>query len=194
MEVSKNNNNLIYFMIGVLFGFLCCLMSLNFAHASENKYLGMFDTLPDREGFDNIVVYDTEKDEYILYSLDNVEFYVLDNNLKFNGSAFSKGGSYFWSKEYNCWTADRYSYPSELDLAKYKIIHSDVNIYYSDSDDVYFYKTGSIISNKIYQPVQTVLFQNIQKNLKTLIPIGLLILGSMCGLYLVKKILDKFVY
>ena len=200
MEVYKNISKIFYFIVGFAMGVLVAICSLNFAHASENKYLGIYDTLPDREGYQNIVVQDYVRGNYTLYSLDGVNVSVCDNFLIFEPiSEFSKGGTYYWSSEYHEWTASSYSYPPLIMLSsdQYEIIHSDIDIMYSADDEnageVYFYKTSKIISNEIYQPVQTVLFQNIQRNLKTLIPIGLIILGSMCGLYLIKKILDKFI-
>lgn len=194
METKEFNFDfrILYWLLGFVMGYIFSIVLSVGAFASENQFLSMYDTLPNREGYDNIVVYNSETDNYILYSLDSVDYYVLDNKLYFNGSIYSKGGSYFWSKEYNCWTADKYSYPENLDLLKYTIVHSDVDISYLDSDEIYFYKTNKIISNKLYQGVNTVLYQKLIAIIKIIIPVAVLVFCSMIAVYLIPKILYKF--
>lgn len=201
METKQLNNNhkILYWLLGFVMGYVLSIILSVGANASELKYQGMFDTLPSREGWQNIVVQDSTTGAYYLYSLDSVNVSVCYDFLMFEPTSdFSKGGTYYWSTQYNEWTVSNYSYPSILILSddSYKIVHSDIDILYGEDDEkageVYFYKTKTIISNKLYQGVNTVLYQKLMAVIKIIVPVVLLVLASMVVVYILPKVLYKF--
>ena len=203
METKQFNFNfkILYWLLGFVMGYvLSIILSVGaFASTSDLKYQGMFDTLPNREGFQNIVVQDYVRGNYTLYSLDGVNVSVYGNLLMFESTSdFSKGGTYYWSSEYHEWTASSYSYPSVIMLSsdQYTIVHSDIDIKYNENDEnageVYFYKTNTIISNKLFQGVNTVLYQKLMAVIKIIVPVVLLVLASMVVIYILPKVLYKF--
>ena len=201
MEVKQINNNhkILYWLLGFVMGYVLSIILSVGASASDFKYQGMFDTLPNRDGWQNIVVEDLTTGTYYLYSLDSVNVSVNYDFLMFGPTSdFSKGGTYFWSTQYNEWTVSSYSYPSMLLLGdnSYKIVHSDIDILYGEDDEnageVYFYKTKSIISNKLFQGVNTVLYQKLMAVIKIIVPVVLVVLASMVVVYILPKVLYKF--
>lgn len=189
MAIEKNNNSWVFFLIIlILFTFLFFTRS---AYASEISDTDIMITAFPKMGDNNIVVYDSESDNYNLISFDGEP--ILNNNLLDMSKCSTVGGFYHWDKTYKQWVAHSYDIHNNYEMNKNEyILYSSKNIK-DAKGEVVFYKTDEIINNKVYHSINTVFTQNFNKYIKNIFIVAIVLFSMFCGIRLLSSIFKKFV-
>lgn len=190
MKIENFNINILYWIVGFVMGFLIALCSLKFSNASSNNDINYMITeykLAQKKGYEFVCLYDTETKKYKLIEYADSDAYFTDDIYYVNQPYMCN--LYYWNL--GVWE------PITYGIENYEVGENE-NLIYASSDlkdaegGVYFYKTNSIITNPIFQGINTQIVQKINQAFDVMIVVGIVALTSLIAINLIPKVLYKF--